>query len=31
VNNEWEFRGRPIHCAGCHTGRTQQSGGRNGG
>ncbi len=31
VNNEWEFRGRPIQCAGCHTGRTQQSGGRTGG
>ena len=23
VNREWEFRGRPIQCAGCHAGRTR--------
>ena len=23
VNREWEFRGRPIQCVACHTGRTR--------
>jgi hypothetical protein len=23
ANKEWEFRGRPVQCAGCHTGRTR--------
>jgi cytochrome c2 len=22
VNRDWEFRGRPIQCVACHTGRT---------